>query len=110
MLHREPQNLPQSTPGKLKFDGGGERQTGEAESGNIAIDGTVVWSKSGTGLWLSSFGNQCGTFGYADDKWSTGFLEIAHSAKTATVTVTSTLNQPAADESFGVDNVILEVK
>jgi hypothetical protein len=34
----------------------------------------------------------------------------AHTANTMTLTITSTLNQAASDESFGADNVLVMIR
>jgi len=76
----------------------------DGESGQLWVDGKLVWSKaySGAGTPLCGSGNS----GWVElvDKIT---VTIAHSAPTAKIEFTSTLDQTAADESWGVDNVIV---
>ncbi len=83
----------------------------DGESGVVQVDGNNVWTKKGTGAWHPLFhdGDVCGDNAYTDDEWGVAFSG-PHSGATVTVTVTSTLDQDAGDESFGVDNVALWVK
>ena len=81
------------------------------EYGVVKIDGGQVWAKQGQANWTGGWNNKCGDFAYPDDEWDLGSGWVGpHSAASVTVTVTSTLDQGADDESFGMDNVVLFVK
>ena len=78
----------------------------------VFLDTAQIWSKqSPSGEWAGGWNNKCGRWDYQDDEWDMGTPWVgAHTALTATVTATSTLDQSADQESFGLDNVVLYVK
>ena len=80
------------------------------ETGVVQIDGNNVWTKKGTGNWLL-FGvnNVCGSNNYSDEEWGVAYSG-AHTGTSVTVSASSTLDQDAGDESFGIDNIALWVK
>ena len=85
----------------------------EQETGIVYVDSAAVWSQKSDFwcCWTGGWGNKCGMQAFADDTWDMGAGWVgAHSGSTVTVTATSTLDQGAGDESWGIDNVVLYVK
>ena len=78
----------------------------------VQLDGKQIWSEQSPGNeWTMGFNNKCGRWDYQDDEWDMGTPWVgAHTAATATLTATSTLDQTPDQESFGIDNVTLFVK
>ncbi len=78
----------------------------------VFLDKAQVWSKQSPGNeWTMGWNNKCGRWDFQDDEWDMGSGWVGpHSAATVTVTASSTLDQSADQESFGLDNVVLFVK
>ena len=75
------------------------------ETAQVSVDGALIYSAS----FNSGGTNICG--GGWGDRWLQAVTQApAHTANTMLLTVTSTLNQDANDESFGVDNVSVMVR
>jgi hypothetical protein len=75
------------------------------ELARVSIDGTYIFNNPFT------FGgpNVCG--GGAGDRWLQAVVGTqAHTANLVSVSVSSTLDQGANDESFGVDNVLVMIR
>ncbi len=69
---------------------------------------TPSWSPATCAHWLAP-SSVCGGGGNDHGPQSLVMEPIAHSAATVTVEVTTTLDQNANDESFGVDNVVIKI-
>lgn len=78
----------------------------DGESAVVQINGNTVFSAKGNAKLI---GNQCGKWNWDEDDWGVNWTG-AHTAASATVTVTSTLDQGADDEAFAFDNAVLWVK
>ena len=79
----------------------------DGESGIVMVDGTEVWTRSFT---LGEGSQTCGAqYGWHEREFQVGPLAVPHTASTLTLRVTSTLNQGAADESYGISDVLIEV-
>ncbi len=104
-------NAPPHTQTKLWFQYA-RLDSWDAEYAIARIDGAQVWAKQSiANEWTGGWNNKCGRWDYQDDLWDPGNpILTAHTAATATVTLTSNLDQAASDEAFGIDNVVLFVK
>ncbi len=78
----------------------------DGETGFVQVNGNTVFSKKGQ---LGVIGNKCGDWPWEEDKWDVAWTG-AHTASPLVVTATSTLDQPADNEWFAVDNVVVWVK
>ncbi len=78
----------------------------DGENGIVYLDAGKVFDQAEP--WASSWTSKCGGW-WGDDVWNVAWTG-AHSALTATVKATSTLDEAADNESFAIDNVILFVK
>ena len=79
--------------------------TWDNEFGRVSVDGTQVFN----GQFNQGGPNVCG--GATGDRWSQPVLTTQpHTTNTMTLNVTSTLDQAANDESFGVDNVSVMIR
>jgi len=81
--------------------------TWDKEWASVRIDGGEVWSHQHDGNGWGA--NQCGAWWSPEDKGDVG-VQKAHTAGSITVSVTSTLNEKADNESFAIDNVALWVR
>ena len=84
----------------------------DGEYAYLQVNGTSVWSRQG----LNSNGTMTcgregsGTWTYGrDEKWSES-IQLIHTADTLTLYFYTTINQPAYDESWGIDNVSVWIK
>jgi hypothetical protein len=78
----------------------------DGESGQLWLDGKLVWSKAYT----VSMGTQaCGSAGGWNELKDRITLTVPHTAATAKIEFTTTLDQTPDDESWGVDNVLVTV-
>ena len=80
----------------------------DSEDAFALLDGTEVWRETFNALTDFS-SNICGA-SFNDSGPMNRTAEVAHSASSVTLYFSSTLNQSAADESWGVDNVKVEIK
>ena len=81
--------------------------TWDDEWAQVRIDGNEVWSHQHNGNGWGS--NQCGNWLSPEDQGAVA-VQKAHTAASITVAATSTLDSPASDESFAIDNVALWVR
>ena len=77
----------------------------DGEDARVSLDGSLLYDTTFT------FGgsNTCGG-SWADRGRQSVVVTAANSMNSTTLTVTSTLNQTASDESFGVDNVLVMIR
>jgi hypothetical protein len=79
----------------------------DGEQALLYIAGKQVWNKVGQ---YSAGSSVCGVMnGWLEEKWPVD-VTLSHVAASTVVVVSSTLNQTANDESFGIDNVEVWVK
>ncbi|MBM4342752.1 MAG: hypothetical protein FJ100_05190 [Deltaproteobacteria bacterium] len=78
----------------------------DGETGLVQVNGNTVFSKKGQ---LGVIGNKCGDWLWDDDKWDVAWTG-PHTASPLVVLATSTLDQPADNEWFAIDNVVVWVK
>jgi hypothetical protein len=79
----------------------------DGENGVVLVDGTEVWSRAFT---LGEGSQTCGAqYGWHERDVLVGPIALSHTASTLTLRVTSTLDQGADDESFGISDVLIEV-
>lgn len=79
----------------------------DGEIGGLGIDGQLVWIQQHMGDVFST--SQCGMLLYGDSSADVN-VSGGHESSKITVYVTSSLNESADNESFGVDNVNLWVR
>jgi hypothetical protein len=79
----------------------------DGERGIVLVDGREIWSRA----FVVREGSQhCGgELGWHERDYQVGPLSIDHVARSLTLRVTTTLNQGAQDESFGISDVLIEV-
>lgn len=77
----------------------------DGEEARVTVDGTYIFKTAFT----MGGSNTCGGV-FADRGLRAVVGTPAHTTNTATLTVTSTLDQSATDESFGVDNVSVMIR
>ena len=73
--------------------------TWDGEAATLTVDGIEVWSWTGR----TEGTNECGRG--SPDMVIRISEEVEHTAETATLRITTTLDQGPGDESFGIDNV-----
>ena len=85
----------------------------DGEYAYLNLNGTQIWSRTGYNGNGSMICGREGLGGYwvygRDEKWSVD-IQSTHSATALTLFFSSTLNQSAYDESWGVDNLEVWVK
>ncbi len=79
------------------------------EQGFVQVDGNTVWTKKGTGGYLTGGKHECGKDSINDEKWDADW-QGAHTAAALTLKATSDLNESASNEAFGIDNAVVWVK
>ncbi|MBM4345063.1 MAG: hypothetical protein FJ100_16965 [Deltaproteobacteria bacterium] len=77
--------------------------TWDGENAVVKLDGAAVWQQSHKAL-TPAPPSVCGQTTYGDAQFAFNIV-TPHNQPAATYVVTSTLDQPASDESFGVDNL-----
>ena len=77
------------------------------EAGRVELDGNKLWNKNYRYSHAPS--NVCGG-GFKDHGPQAVDETLAHTAASVTVRLSSTLNQPSHDESFGLDNVRISIR
>ena len=70
----------------------------------MSVDGVVAWAKSFTGT--AAPAPLCGQQG-VNDAYEEIFFTVSHYADFVTVRVSTTLDSPASDEAFGIDDIRL---
>ena len=77
------------------------------ERGIVLVDDREIWSRAFS---VGDGSQHCGQVnGWDERDVRVGPVTVVHSADTLTLRVTSTLNQDAADESFAISDVLLDV-
>ena len=82
--------------------------TWDGEEGQVYVDNNLVWSQD---FEVSSGEQHCGGgHDWHEDAVAVGPLRVSHSTNAVTLKVTTTLDQTADDESFGIRDVLIEVE
>ena len=76
--------------------------TWDNERAEVRVDGVVAWANSFTSTTASA--PLCGQQG-VNDAYEEIFFTVSHYADFVTVQVSTTLDSPASDESFGIDDI-----
>ena len=108
-LSRTFSNLPTHTTLKISYDFIRIDSWDWGETAYMYLDGFSLWSNAG---FLDSGSNVCGRSdrpSWLDESWSVEESTF-HSSDNATVLFSSSLNQGADDESWGLDNVAVWVR
>lgn len=78
--------------------------TWDNERAEVSVDGVVAWAETFTST--QSPTPMCGQQG-VNDAYADVLFSVSHYSNFATLRISTTLDSPAADESFGIDDVRL---